>query len=41
VGEPIETSSYNEQDKDVVLEKVRSTIYQNLQHYDVIGYGQG
>lgn len=41
VGEPIETSSYNEQDKDVVLEKVRSTIYQNLQHYDVIDYGQG
>ncbi len=33
VGEPIETSPYNEQDKDTVLEKVRSVISQNLQHH--------
>ena len=39
VGEPIEISSYNEKDKDVLLEKVRSTIARNLQRYDVMGEG--
>ena len=39
VGEPIEISAYEEKDKDVVLEKVRSTIAQNLQRYEVMGEG--
>lgn len=31
VADPIETSPYNEEDRDMVLEKVRSIISQNLQ----------
>jgi 1-acyl-sn-glycerol-3-phosphate acyltransferase len=35
VGDPIETSSYAEEDRDTVLEKVRSTIHQTLHRHGV------
>jgi 1-acyl-sn-glycerol-3-phosphate acyltransferase len=34
IGEPIETAPYNEQDRDRVLERVRSIIFHNLKYYD-------
>jgi 1-acyl-sn-glycerol-3-phosphate acyltransferase len=41
VGEPIETSPYNEEDRDMVLEKVRSIISSNLQHHGVMASDKG
>ena len=37
VGDPVETSSYAEEDRDTVLEKVRSTIHQTLHRHGVTG----
>jgi 1-acyl-sn-glycerol-3-phosphate acyltransferase len=41
VGDPIETSPYNEEDRDMVLEKVRSIISQNLEHHDMVASTNG
>jgi 1-acyl-sn-glycerol-3-phosphate acyltransferase len=37
VGDPVETSSYAEEDRDTVLEEVRSTILQTLHRHEVTG----
>jgi 1-acyl-sn-glycerol-3-phosphate acyltransferase len=37
VGAPMETSSYAEEDRDTVLEKVRATIHQTLHRHGVAG----
>ncbi len=37
IGDPVETSSYREEDRDTVLEKVRSTILHTLHRHGVTG----
>ena len=41
VGDPMETSAYGEEDRDTVLEKVRSTILQTLERHEATGAPDG
>ncbi|NWF56222.1 MAG: 1-acyl-sn-glycerol-3-phosphate acyltransferase [Syntrophaceae bacterium] len=41
VGDPIDTSPYDEGDRDMVLEKVRSVIFQNLRDHGMVDSAKG